>query len=255
MDLDRCFHNNLTCVFRHYNYTLNMAERIRITQKELKKPDKFREAIADAIVFASENYKKILAAFGTVILILILAFIAITLLERQQLSANSEFTQAMKVYAGANPEQSSQEALNKFLDITKKYPRSDISKVALYYAAEINYNMGKYDETIKLLKDLINDSPKNQMIIDAAYLRLGTASFNKGDWHQAIDYLSKLDKEGNPYRGEAELYIAQSLEKMGKSGDAERMYRQILSGSDNDLKLQIQKKLEIIKNNANSPTK
>jgi len=230
-----------------------MAERVKITQKELKKPDKFREAVTDAIVLASENYKKILAAFGAVILILIAAFIAITLVERRELSANSEFTEAIKIYTGANSDQSYQEALNKFLDISKKYQRSNISKVALYYAAEINYNMGKYDESIKLLNNLIKSGSKNKIIIDLAYLRLGMASFNKGDWHQAIDYLSKLDKEGNPYRGEAELYIAQSLEKMGKSGDAERMYRQILNGSDNELKFQIQKKLESIRNNTNSP--
>jgi hypothetical protein len=230
-----------------------MAEKVRITQKELKKPDKFREAIADTIVFVSENYKKILAAFGIVILILIVAFVAIAILERRDLSANSEFTEAIKSYTEEGSGQNHQEALNKFLDISKKYPRSGISKVALYYAAEINYNMGKYDEAIKLFNDLIKSGSKNQIVVDAAYLRLGTANFNKGNWQQAVDYLSKLDKEGNPYRDQAELYIGQSLEKLGKSGEAEKMYRQILSGSDNNMRLQIQKKLESIKNNTNSP--
>lgn len=227
---------------------------MKITQKELKKPDKFREAIADAIVLASENYKKILAAFGAVILILVVVFVVMAVLERREMSANLAFTEAMKIYTGASSEQNSQEALNKFLDVSKKYPRSGVSNVALYYAAEINYNMGKYDEAIKLLNNLIKSGSRKQIVVDAAYLRLGTASFNKGNWQQSIDYLSKLDKEGNPYRDQAELYIAQSLEKLGKAGEAEKMYRQILSGSENDLKLQIQKKLESIKNNTGSPT-
>lgn len=229
-----------------------MAEKVKITQKELKKPDKFREAIADAIVFASENYKKILAAFGTVTIILVVAFVVIAILERRDLSANSELTEAIRIYTGGDSGQNSQDALNKFLDINKKYKRSGISKVALYYAAEINYNMGNYDEAIKLLNNLIKSGPTNQIVVDATYLRLGAASFNKGDWQQAIDYLSKLDKKGNPYRDQAELYIAQSLEKLGKPGEAEKMYKQILSGSDNDLRLQIQKKLESVKNNTNS---
>ncbi len=229
-----------------------MAEKVKITQKELKKPDKFREAFADAIVFASENYKKILVAFGVIILILVVAFVVIAILEKHELSANSEFTEAIKIYTGAGSVQSAQEALNKFLDINKKYQRSGISKIALYYAAEINYNMGNYDEAIKLLNNLIKSGPNNQIVVDAAYLRLGTASFNKGNWQQTIDYLSKLDKEGNPYRDQAELYIAQSLEKLGKSGEAEKMYRQLFSGSDNDLKLQMQKKLKGAKNNTDS---
>jgi hypothetical protein len=231
-----------------------MAEKVKITQKELKKPDKFREAIADAIVLASENYKKILAAFGAVILILIVVFVIMAVLERREMSANLAFTEAMKIYTGASSGQNSQEALNKFLDVSKKYPHSGVSDVALYYAAEINYNMGKYDEAIKLLNNLIKSGSKKQIVVDAAYLRLGTASFNKGNWQQSIDYLSKLDKEGNPYRDQADLYIAQSLEKLGKSGEAEKMYRQILSGSEDNMRLQIQKKLESIKNNTGSPT-
>ncbi len=231
-----------------------MAEKVKITQKELKKPDKFREAIANAIVLASENYKKILAAFGAVILILIVVFVIMAVLERREMSANLAFTEAMKIYTGASSGQNSQEALNKFLDVSKKYPHSGVSDVALYYAAEINYNMGKYDEAIKLINDLIKSGSKKQIVVDAAYLRLGTASFNKGNWQQSIDYLSKLDKEGNPYRDQADLYIAQSLEKLGKSGEAEKMYRQILSGSEDNMRLQIQKKLESIKNNTGSPT-
>jgi TolA-binding protein len=229
-----------------------MAEKVKITQKELKKPDRFREAIADAIVFASENYRKILTVFGAAILILVVVFVAIAILERRELSANSEFTEALKRYKVANSGQNSQEALNRFLEVDKKYPRADISKVALYYAAEINYNMGRYDDAIKLLSDLIKSGPKNQIVVDAAYLRLGTAFFNKGNWQLAIDYLSKVDKEGNPHRNQAELYIALSLEKLGKSDEAEKMYKQLLSGSDNDLKLQVQKKLEGVKNNTNS---
>lgn len=229
-----------------------MAEKIKITQKELKKPDRFREAIADAIVFASENYKKMLVIFGAAVFVLVVTFVAIAILERRELSANSEFTEAIKIYSGSDSGQNSQEALNKFLDVNKKYPRSNISKIALYYAAEINYNMGKYDEAIKLLKDLIKSGPKNQIVTDAAYLRLGTACYNKGDWRQAVDYLSNLDKEGNPYRDQAELYIAQSLEKLGKSGEAEKMYKLLLNVPENDMKFQIQKKLESVKNNTNS---
>jgi tetratricopeptide (TPR) repeat protein len=114
-----------------------------------------------------------------------------------------------------------------------------VSKIALYYAAEINYNMGKYDESISLLNDFLRSGVKDEMLVDAAYLTLGMASFNKGNWQQAIDYSSKLDKEGNPYRDQAKLHIALSLEKLGKFSEAEEIHKQLLdihSGNDFQLK-------------------
>ena len=221
-----------------------MPRNVKITPKEIKKPDRFRESLANAIFFASENYRKILVAFGVAILILAVVFVVNNILERRDLGANSEFAEAMKGYMGGGSPEDSEKTVNKFLDIRKKYPRAEVSKVALYYAAEIDYDMGKYDESISLLNNLLKSGVKDQMLLDASYLRLGTANFMKGNWQQTIDYLSKLDKEGNPYRDQAKLYIALSLEKLGKFSESEKTYKQILNSPDNNLKLQVEKKVE-----------
>jgi hypothetical protein len=222
-----------------------MTRIIKISQKELKKPDKFKEFFANVLGLVSDNYPKILAVVGVIIVILAGAFAMTTIHERRDLGANSKFTEAIKSYLKTDSETASQETLNKFLALKKEYPQAEISKIALYYSANINYNMGKYDEAIKLLKDFLKSGVKDQLLVDAAYLTIGTANFSKGNWQQAMDYLTKLDNEGNPYRNQAKFYIALSLERLGKISEAEKIYGQLLNnGSNNDLKLQVGKKAE-----------
>ncbi|HEX3036371.1 MAG TPA: tetratricopeptide repeat protein [Thermodesulfobacteriota bacterium] len=202
-----------------------MSKRVKFTPKELKKPDKFREAIATAITVASENYKKILLALAAVVIIVAGIFAVSSMLEKNKFQANSKFNDAMKSYSdGKNGE-----ALKKFLTVKEEYPRADISTIALYYAATINYETAKYDEAIKLFNEFLSSDVEDQMLRDSAYLNIGLANFNKGDLQKAIDNLSKLDTEGSPYKRQAKLHIGLSLEKMGKYSEAEKTYKELLN--------------------------
>ena len=202
-----------------------MVKRVKFTPKELKKPDKFREAIAEAIVVISENYVKILFALGIIIVTTVGALAIRSSFEGNKLEANSKFSEAMKSYTDGNKK----DALNKLLLVRKEYPREDISKIALYYAADINYEMGKYDQAISLFNDFLGSGVKDEMLRDAAYFTLGLANFNKGNWQNAIDTLSKLDTQGSPYEDQAKLHVALSLEKLGKLDEAEEIYKQLLT--------------------------
>lgn len=202
-----------------------MSKRVKVIPKELKKPDKFREAIATAITVASDNYKKILIALAMIVIIVVGIFAVTSMLERNKFQVNSEFNGAMKSYSDGNKE----EALRKFIAVKEEYPQADISKIALYYAATINYETGKYDEAIKLFNEFLSSDAEDQTLRDSAYLNIGLANFNKGDWQKAIDNLSKLDTEGSPYKRQAKLHIGLSLEKMGKFGEAEKIYGELLN--------------------------
>jgi len=202
-----------------------MPKRVKLSQKELKSPDKFREAVSDVILFLSDNYKKLLVGLGTVTVILIGAFFLINSFEKQKLEVNSKFAEALKSYN----EGKSQEALDRFLAIRKEYPKAPISNIALYYAGAIKYDMGKYDDSISLLNDFLNGDVKDELLRDAAYLTIGLSNFSKGNWQQAIDYLSRVDKEGSPYQKQAKLHIGLSLEKLGRFSEAEKIYRELLS--------------------------
>jgi hypothetical protein len=207
-----------------------MSKKVKITQKELKGPDKFREAISNAVVFISDNYKKFLYGLGGVIIIVVAAFVVISIFESQKNEASSKFKEALDSYDIGK----SEEALGKFLAIRNEYPDADISKIALYYAATINYDMGKYDESVKLLDDFLGSDLKDQTLRDAAYLTLGLSSFNEGKWQEAIDSLSKLEKGGSPFENQAKLHIGLSLERLGRYSEAEKIYKDILSSQSGD---------------------
>jgi TolA-binding protein len=202
-----------------------MSRKIKVTQKELKSPDKFREAVSNTILFLSDNYKKILLVIFVVITIAVITFVLINRLEKRDLEANSEFSEASKIYSDGN----SQEALSKFLAVREKYPDTRISTIALYYAGSINYELGNYDQSISQLNDFMNSDLDDQTLKDAAYLTLGLSSFNLGKWQEAIDYLSQLNQDGGPYANQARLHIGMSLEKLGRSDEAEEIYKQILN--------------------------
>ncbi|HXG30343.1 MAG TPA: tetratricopeptide repeat protein [Thermodesulfobacteriota bacterium] len=213
-----------------------MPKRVKISQKELKSPDRFREAVSDAIVFLSRNYRKPLVGLGVVIAVIMGAFLLINTSERQKLEINSEFEEALK----SHNEGRSQEAVDRFLAIKKEYPKAPISNIALYYAGAIKYDMGKYDDSISLLNEFLRGDVKEEPLRDAAYFIIGLSNFNKGDWQQAIDYLSKVDKGGSPYERQAKLHIGLSLEKLGRSSEAEEIYRELLgqqSGSNKGLQV------------------
>ncbi len=214
-----------------------MSKKVKFTQKELKSPDRFREAISNAIVFISENYKKLLIALGGFIIIVIAAFIVATIFEKQKAEASSKFKSAIDSYNDGKLS----ESLEKFLATKNEYPDAEISKIALYYAATVNYDMGKYDESKKLLNDFLSSDVKDKTVRDAAYLTLGLSSFNEGKWQEAIDNLSKLDKSGSPYEKQAKLHIGLSNEKLGRYSEAENIYREILrEQSDGNQGLRVQ---------------
>jgi hypothetical protein len=202
-----------------------MAKKVKITQRELKNPDKFREAISNTVVFISDNYKTLLLALTGVIVILIAAFVIISLFERQKMEASTRFKKAFDSYSNGK----SEEALGELLAIRNEYPDAEIAKIALYYAATINYDTGKYDESTRLMSEFLRSDVKDQTLRDAAYLTLGLSSFNQGKWQEAFDNLSKVDKMGSPYEEQAKLHIGLSLEKQARYSEAEKIYKEILS--------------------------
>ncbi len=201
-----------------------MRRVAKITPKEIKKPDKFRRAILKAIEFVSDNHIKLSLALLGILTVLIVSFFILHSLEQKRLRANSEFRKALQTYLEGNKA----EALKEFLGISEKYPQAKISKIALYYAGAINYDLGNYDESIRILGDLIKRGIEDKNLKDAAYFTIGLSNFNKGNWQEAIDYLSKVEGEKSPYRSKAKLHIGLALEKLGQFNKAEKIYRELL---------------------------
>jgi len=206
-----------------------MDKKIKFTQKEIKSPDKFRQSVKDAIEFTSDNYKKVLLAAGGVIIVIVAIMVTNIFYEKRELQANAKLREAIELYSNKDLEQ----ALNDLTSIKEEYPQVDISKIVNYYMGLISYDIGNYDETIDQLTEFVSSGVSDQILIDSANLTMGMASYNIGKWQQAIDYLSMLDKGDGPYEAQAKLLISLSLEKQGKTSEAENVYKEVLNNTPN----------------------
>lgn len=205
-----------------------MATGVKVTHKELKQLDRFRQFAADSIELAQRKYTNILlGVFG--ITIIIAGALYINKHEENKLDqANYKFYRAVVLKGEIDSEESATKALEKFSALIEEYPDTTISSLSLYYSALINYDRGHYTESINLFNRFISSEKRIEILKDLAYLTIGLANYNLGNWNETVEQLSKLDKGGSPYRKQARIHIALSYEKMGQQEKADEIYRDLL---------------------------
>ncbi len=201
-----------------------MATKIKYTEKELKQPDEFNKTVTRAIDFTADHSKKILIGLAVVIALLIGGYFVNSSSEKKGLAANSMFDDALALFNAGD----SQGALKGFLDTAEQYPGEGISNIALYYAAIINFNDGKYDEAVNLLNRFESNEVSEPMLVESAILTQGLAYFNQNEWNKAIDFLSKINDPASPYERQAKIHIAISYEKLGDKDRAQSIYNQLI---------------------------
>ncbi len=200
-----------------------MSTKIKYTEKELKQPDEFNKTVTRAIDFTADHGKKILIAVGVVIVILVGAFLVNSNSEQKGLEANTMFNSAIAKFEAGDTDG----ALQGFIETEQKFSGQEISNIALYYAAIINFDNQNYAESIDLLNRFEAEELREPMLIDSAILTQGLAYFNQNEWQKSIDYLSKITDPSSPYENQAKLHMAMSYEKLGDSDRAGAIYNQI----------------------------
>jgi len=205
-----------------------MATGVKVTHKELKQPDRFRQFAADSIEFAQRSYRNILLGVFGIIIVIAGALYVNAHKENKLAQANYKFHRAVMLKGEIDSEESAKKALEKFSALIEEYPDTTISSLSLYYSALINYDRGHYTESINLFNRFISSGKRIEILKDLAYLTIGLANYNLGNWNEAVEQLSKLDKGGSPYRKQAKIHIALSHEKMGQQEKADEIYRDLL---------------------------
>lgn len=210
-----------------------MAEKIKFTRKDLRKPDKIRELLSHALENASKHFNKIAIAIGVLVLIFIFAYFLSSGNEKKELLASQQFDNAFETYNSGNP----LEAIEMFKQLNKDYPNQEISKLALYYAGIINYEIEKYEESIQDLNSFLGSNLNEEFIEDSAYLTLGLANFSLEKWDEAIKNLSKVQDQGSPYYGQARLHLGLSYEKKGDFEKSKVIFNEVLESRNSKFNL------------------
>lgn len=201
-----------------------MAEKIKFTAKELKKPDVYRQFFADLIDRASKNFNFILYCFAGLIVAVVILFIFTSYSEKKSAEASKVFDDALEKYNTGNID----EAKVDFKTLIDGYPSDKSAKLARYYSGLLNYEIGEYEESIKILKSFINNSPPDKLLKESAELMIGLSNFNLQNWQEAITYFSKIEDTESPYIKKAKLHLGLSYEKLGQFDKAQEVYENFL---------------------------
>ena len=125
-------------------------------------------------------------------------------------------------------------ALAQFETMTEEYPGEKLSALAYYQIGVIKYNSGSYDESIEALQEFIDKSGDETVIMESAILTQGLASYKKGDWQKAVQYLSVFDnKAGSPFELQAKEHLAKAYDQMGEKDKADTIRKQVEQQSMN----------------------
>jgi len=202
-----------------------MATKVKVTRKELKKPDKFLEFIDRSTNYLAGNYKLIVYFISAIICLIIIFFIINSYLDKKSSDANLIYSEAILANSSGNYDK----AIEKFSLLQNDYPDQKVSDISLYYMASIYYKQVKYDQTIIYAANFIKKNPKDQNMIDAANSIIAMSYLNKKEYQNAIDFASDITNPESPYSDNAQMTRGLALEKLGKHDAAAKIYNKILS--------------------------
>ena len=117
-----------------------------------------------------------------------------------------------------------QAALEKF----RKAYELRKSPYLLFYVANCYYDMGKYDEALKALKELNEQFPDDERFVPLSYYKMAVINLKKGDREAALKLLNTLSNyKTASFKDLALIESGRILESMGQTGEAARKYEEI----------------------------
>jgi len=126
------------------------------------------------------------------------------------------------------PPANSEEQYTKSLDLFKKAYDTRKSPLSLYYIAACYYELGKYDDALKTLKDFTQRYSGDERFLPLAYQKMAIVYIKKGDANEAKKTLDALyNLKGDLYKDLALIEYGRLLEKEGKLDEAKKKYQEL----------------------------
>ena len=193
--------------------------KIKYTTKELKRPDRFREFLAESLESLSEYFNKILIGIGIIVVALLGICFVSSQQEEKDLLANEQLLKALKSYDSGEMENS----LSQLQTLREEHSGTEVSVLALYQMGMINYQLENFEEAIKHLELFLDDDPEDGIFRDGANLVIGLSAFKLERWDKSIEHFSEVDGSESPYYVQARRHLSLVYEKTGEPEKAEKI--------------------------------
>lgn len=160
-----------------------------------------------------------------VLTILLVVPLSIAMGKKKETDSVSEYKFACSAYREGNVE----EAMNRFMQFLKDFPRDSKARSAQFMIGECLFDKGKYGEAARAFGKAIKSAGEDyDLSINSTY-RLGECEFNLGKYLNAIDYFREVKKGKNRnLRAEALRGIALSYLAIGEKEKARESLEELL---------------------------
>ena len=201
----------------------------RIPKKTVTSEADVKNKLAGLKDTLKERKKTALTYGGGILVILIVIVSFLVYNYTSQKKAKIFEYEAYKIYYNT-PAQSvtKEEQYKKALDIFKKAYDTRKSPTSLFYIAACYYEIGKYDDALKTLKDFTQRYSKEDRFIPLVYQKIATVYLKKGDINEAMKTLDTLySLNSDIYKDLALIEYGRLLEKAGKVEEAKKKYKEL----------------------------
>ncbi|OHE56681.1 MAG: hypothetical protein A2Z47_12290 [Thermodesulfovibrio sp. RBG_19FT_COMBO_42_12] len=202
----------------------------RIQKKTVTTEAEVTDKLAGMRDTLKERQKSVLK-YGVGILVIIIAIISFLFYSyTSQKKARTFEYEAYKIYYNEyqGPSVNKEEQYKKALDIFKKAYDIRKSPLSLFYIASCYYEIGKYDDALKTLKDFTQRYSKEDRFIPLAFQKMAMVYIKKGEINEAMKTLDTLyNLNSNIYKDFALMEYGRLLEKQGKLDEAKKKYKEL----------------------------
>jgi tetratricopeptide (TPR) repeat protein len=218
-----------------------------LTRKEIIQEDKIHSVLSRTIEWFTDNARFLAIAVGIVLVVFGSVYLWNYLSKSTSERLQAQFGDALAIYnapAGADrstaatptkysfatTEERHKKALAEFTKIADDSPNSDIGQFARYYVALNQHRLGQTQQARKSLQALLDDADEPTVkTLAANYLaQLSEAEKNT---QKAVEFLTKALEGSTPGfpKSAVLMRLGQNYEAMGKTQDAVKQYKRIVT--------------------------
>lgn len=206
-----------------------LAPKKKISKKEIKQ-DRLVETYFKAKTFFEENQKTILIAAGSFLLLVFLVIYFVNRSKERDIESTTLLGNVIGLYDQGQYQQAIDgvpaKKIKGLKEIVDEYGSTESGEAAKVFLANAYYNLGKYDEALKLYEDYGGDNKLFQAI---AYAGAAACYEIKGEKEKAAELYLKAAKvnKSEVYTPEYLLYSARLYAGLGKKDVAKKLLDQI----------------------------
>jgi tetratricopeptide (TPR) repeat protein len=200
---------------------------LKTQKRELSDAEKVISTVSSLKEQLQEKQKNLIYAIAAFVAVILLVVGSFTYINSNKIRAAEYEADGYGYFYRAQGDNASAMYM-KALESFKKAYYTQKRAYTLFYIANCYEKLGKSDEALKTLNDLVNNF-NDTVTLSLTYNKMAALHINRGEPQKALEAFDKLKKtKGAPLQDLAIMQSAVILESMGKNEEAKAQYKELV---------------------------